>query len=135
MSWVDYGYMWQTNYSPARISWNGKLRYEIDSHCCQNVFYVFYTMSGSLFILIYFSLIVKQALFTYINLAWIWSSLPRNQPVLSNKGKVSCSRKQHVPKIHSAQTHDNWSGLNSWLTGTHRLRVRCANDCPTWPSV
>jgi len=34
---------------------------------------------------------VKQAMFTYVNLARIRSW---NQPVLSNEGKISCSRKQ-----------------------------------------
>jgi len=44
--------------------------------------------------LIYISLIVKQALFAYVNHARIcfW-----NQPVLSNESKVSCSGKQWEP--------------------------------------
>jgi len=41
------------------------------------------------FILIYFSAIVKQAIFANVNHARICSW---NQPVLSNEGKVSCSR-------------------------------------------
>ena len=41
--------------------------------------------------LVYFSSIMKQALFAYVNHIWICSW---NQPVLSNEGKVSCSKKQ-----------------------------------------
>ena len=46
------------------------------------------------FILIHFSLFVKQAIFAYVNHAPMRSW---NQPVLRNDGKVSCSRKQRVP--------------------------------------
>jgi len=42
-------------------------------------------------VLIYFSSITKQALFAYLNQAGMSSW---NQQVLSNDGKVSCSRKQ-----------------------------------------
>jgi len=37
---------------------------------------------------------VKQAIFAEVNYAHICSW---NQPVLSNEGKVSCSRKQRMP--------------------------------------
>jgi len=56
-----------------------------------------------LFILIYFSLIVKQALFAYVNHAQICSW---NQPVLSNEGKISCSRKQLEPLMGLELTTD-----------------------------
>ena len=45
-------------------------------------------------ILIYFSLIAKQAMFAYVNHARLPSW---NQLVLSNEGKVSFSRKQRQP--------------------------------------
>jgi len=62
---------------------------------------------------------VKQAIFAYVNHARIRSW---NQPVLSNEGKVSCSRKQREPLI--------WL---SRLTGINRLRVRRTTHCATPP--
>ena len=59
--------------------------------------------------LIDFSSIVKQAFFAYVAHARIRSW---NQPVLSNVGNVSCSRKQSDPLM----------GLE--LTTIHRLRIR-----------
>jgi len=52
--------------------------------------------TGLFFILTYFSSIVKQAMFAYVNHAQIRSW---NQPVLSNEGKVSCPRKQRGPLL------------------------------------
>ena len=54
--------------------------------------------------LINFSLIVKQAIFADVNHAWIRSSW--DQPVLSNEGKVYCSRKQRGPLIGLELTTD-----------------------------
>ena len=61
------------------------------------------------FTLIYFSSIVKQAIFAYVNHAQMGSW---NQLVLGNEGKVSCSRKQqqllmgleHMTVRHSPMT-------------------------------
>ena len=55
------------------------------------------------FILITFSLVVKQAMFAYVNYAWSHSW---NQPVLSNESKVSCSRKQREPLLGLKLTTD-----------------------------
>ena len=55
------------------------------------------------FILIYFSLIVKHAIFAYVTHSPICSW---NQPVLSNESKVSCSRKQRVPLMGLELTTD-----------------------------
>jgi len=57
-------------------------------------YYMIRKLLFSLIILIYFSLIVKQTLFAYVNHALIRSW---NQPVLSNECKFSCSRKQREP--------------------------------------
>ena len=46
---------------------------------------------------------MKQTLFAYVNHAWIRSW---NQPVLSNEGKVSCSRKQQEPLLGLDLTTD-----------------------------
>jgi len=46
---------------------------------------------------------VKQAMFAYVNHARIRSW---NQPVLSNEGKVSCSRKQRGPLLGLELTTD-----------------------------
>ena len=64
----------------------------------------------SQFILMYFSLIVKQAIFAYVNHARFRSW---NQPVLSYQSKVSCLRKQRGTLM----------GLNSRLKGIHQSRV------------
>ena len=56
-------------------------------------------------------------------LVWLWNHArirSWNQPVLSNKGKVYCSRKQRGPLM----------GLKP-MTST--LRVRCATHCATPP--
>ena len=53
--------------------------------------------------MIYLSLIVKQATFAYVNHAQIHAW---NQPVLSNEGKVSCSRKQREPLMGLQLTPD-----------------------------
>ena len=62
------------------------------------------------FILIDFSLIVKQALFAYVNHTQIHSW---NQPVLSNQSKVSCSRKQRGPLIGLKLTTDKYPPITS----------------------
>jgi len=60
---------------------------------------------------------VKQAIFAYVNHARIRSW---NQPVLSNEGKVCCSRKQREP-VMGAQTHKwqfimlNTLTISTWL--------------------
>ena len=54
-------------------------------------------------ILTYFSLIVKQAILTYVNHAQMHSW---NQPVLSNEGKEFCSRKQRQPLMGLELTSD-----------------------------
>ena len=69
------------------------------------------------FILIYYSSILKQAIFAYVNHARIRSW---NQPVLSDEGWVSCLRKQQEPLV----------GLK--LT-TDQLRATRATHCPTPP--
>jgi len=53
--------------------------------------------------LIYFSLIVKEILFAYLNDTRIRSCI---QPVLTNEGKVSCSRKQLKPLMGLRLTTD-----------------------------
>ena len=73
------------------------------------------------FIQFFFSSIAKQATFAYVNYAPIGSW---NQPVLSDEGKVSCSRKQREPKIDGARSHD-------WQASTNR--VRRASHCATPP--
>ena len=57
-----------------------------------------------------FSSIVKQAFFAYVNQAWIRSW---NQPVLSNEGKVSCSRKQRKPLTGLELTTDRHPPITS----------------------
>ena len=61
-------------------------------------------------ILIYFSLIVKQAMFACVNHARICSW---NQPVLSNKRQVSCSRKRLEPLIGLELTPDRHPTITS----------------------
>ena len=70
--------------------------------------------------LINFSLIVKQAIFADVNHAWIRSSW--DQPVLSNEGKVYCSRKQRGPLMGLEPTTSTW-------------RVRRATHCATTPLI
>jgi len=48
-------------------------------------------------------LIVKQAMFAYVNHARIHSW---NQPILSNEDNISCSRKQQQPLIGLELTTD-----------------------------
>ena len=67
------------------------------------------------FILIYFSLIVKRAIFAYVNLAQICSS---NQPVLSNEGKISSSRKQCEPLMELELTTDKHPPITSLTCST-----------------
>ena len=54
-------------------------------------------------ILTYFSLIVKQAILTYVNHAQMHSW---NQPVLSNEGKEFCSRIQRQSLMGLELTSD-----------------------------
>ena len=65
----------------------------------------------------YYSSILKQAIFAYVNHA---RNSSWNQPVLSNEGRVSCLRKQQEPLV----------GLK--LT-TDQLRATRATHCPTPP--
>ena len=62
------------------------------------------------FILIHFSLIVKQAYFAQLNRAWIRSW---TQPVLSNEGEVSCSRKQQELLMGLEFTTDRHPSITS----------------------
>ena len=55
------------------------------------------------FILMYFSSIANKATFAYANHAQIRSW---NQPVLSNEGKVPCSRKQREPLLETGLKTD-----------------------------
>ena len=57
-----------------------------------------------------FSSIVKQAMFAYGNHAQIRSW---NQPLLSNEGKVSCSRKQPEPLMGLKLTTDRHPPITS----------------------
>ena len=61
------------------------------------------------FMLIYFSLIVKQAIYL-LNHARIRSW---KQPVLSNESKVSCSRKQWRPLMGLEFTTDRYPAITS----------------------
>jgi len=70
------------------------------------------TFAASYFVhvLICFSSIVKQVLFAYVNHAQICSW---NQPVLSNEGKVYCSRKQRELLIKLKLTTDRHPPITS----------------------
>ena len=67
--------------------------------------------------MIYLSLIVKQATFAYVNHAQIHAW---NQPVLSNEGKVSCSRKQREPLMGLELTTDRHQPITSATTAPRR---------------
>ena len=69
-------------------------------------------------ILIYFSSIVKQAIFAYVNYARIRSW---DQAVWSNEGKVSCSRKQREAFMRLELPTDRHP----------TIRVRSATHCAT----
>ena len=71
----------------------------------------FFTLyETSEFILIYLSLIAKQAIFAYVNHAQIRSWY---QTGLSNEGKVSCSRKQRDPLMGLELMTDKHSPIMS----------------------
>ena len=78
--------------------------YSEDSICCyrQNTRLLNLFIEFVYFILIYFSSNEKLASFVYVNLPRTFSW---NQLVLSNKAKVSCSRKQWELFI-GVKTHD-----------------------------
>ena len=73
------------------------------------------------FILIYFSLIVKHAIFAYVNHD---SMRSWNQPVLRNDGKVSCSRKQRVPLMGLEMTTDK----HPLITSQKRYPLRTSKE-------
>jgi len=65
---------------------------------------------------------VKQAIFAYVNHAPIRSW---NQPVLSNEGKVPCSRKEREPLMEFKLT----TGMHSPITNQTRYPLRHAAPC------